>query len=389
MTNSSGTSVYLDNAATSFPKPEPVYEAVDRAMRTVGASPGRGGYIKSLSASRILMETRELLAALFNLPDSSRMIFTNNTTMSLNMALMGTLKPGDHLITSSMEHNSLLRPIFMMQKQGVEVSIVKASREGIINPDDLRAQIMPNTRMIAVAQVSNVTGGIQPVERISEIAREAGALMLLDAAQSAGTLPIDMQVLGVDILAAPGHKGLLGPQGTGILAVMPDVEMRPVIAGGTGVSSDMDEQPESYPEGFEAGTHNLPGIAGLGAAVSFITQTGVANIAAKGKKDCEYLRHRLEEIIGCKIHGPSDPDLCHGVVPITLEAFEPSEAAFILDSEFDIAVRAGLHCAPHAHRTIGTYPAGTIRISPGWFNTTNDLDKLLEALKIIARKGDA
>ncbi len=389
MTDSLSMQIYLDNAATSFPKPDSVYDAVNNAMRNTGASPGRGGYGSSLAASRILLEARELLSGFFNLPDSSRMIFTSNTTMSINLALRGLLKSGDHVVTSSMEHNSLLRPLFMLGKQGVEFDIVQADSAGMIRPSDIRAAVRPNTRMIAIAHVSNVTGGIQPVEEISAIARDASALMLLDAAQSAGSLPIDMQAMGIDILAAPGHKGLLGPQGTGILAIMPGLKLKPIIAGGTGASSDMDDQPDHFPEGFEAGTHNLPGIAGLGAGVSFITQKCIFGIHENEKNCCNSLRQGLERINRCRVYGPADPEKSHGVLSITVNGFDPSEMAFFMDREFGISVRAGLHCAPRAHRTIGTYPSGTLRISPGWSTTRDDIDAFIDAIETITRRGTA
>ena len=389
MTNLPLLPVYLDNAATSFPKPASVYEAVSQTMQNVGGSPGRGGYGMAIGASRILLETRELLSGFFNLPDSSHLLFTHNTTMSLNLALRGLLKPGDHVVTSSMEHNSLLRPLFMLEKEGVSVTIVDTGVEGLIEPDDIRKAIRSNTRIVALAHVSNVTGGIQPIAEISAIARMSGILMLLDAAQSAGTEPIDMKALGVDLLAAPGHKGLLGPQGTGLLAVMPGVSLRPIIAGGTGSSSDQDEQPAGFPEGFEAGTHNLHGIAGMRAGVEFLLETGVANINAREKKYIKYLKDRLPEIPGCVMHGPSNPDRVLGIISITVDGWDPSALSFMLDTEFGVAVRAGLHCAPRAHRTIGTYPGGTLRISPGWFNTVNELDILLDSLNKIVRKGAA
>ncbi len=382
-------SCYLDNAATSFPKPDQVYQSVMQAMQQVGASPGRGGYGRALDASRLLLATREIIAQLFHVADSSRVIFTNNATSALNLAVMGTLQPGDHVVTSSMEHNSLLRPLFMLEKKGVEVTVVSAAADGLIDPELIRKAVRDNTRMIAVAHVSNVTGGIQDVAKISSVAYEAGALLLLDAAQSAGSLSIDMQELGVDLLAAPGHKGLLGPQGTGFLAVAPGVTLDPVMAGGTGSSSDQDHQPDGFPEGFEVGTHNMPGIAGLGAGLLFLQETGVAEVGQHEYQLAEYARQRLLMLPGCTLFGPNQPERRSGVVSLSVDGWDPALLAFQLDREYGIAVRAGLHCAPRAHRTIGSYPAGTLRMSPGYFNTRKDIDTFCDALISITRKGTA
>lgn len=380
-------SIYLDNAATSFPKPEQVYQAVLQAMRQIGGSPGRGGYGRALDASRVMLDTREAAARLVNCADSSRIVFTANATMALNLATTGTLQPGDHVVTSSMEHNSLLRPLFMLEKAGVELTVVPADQQGLVDPDQIRQALRKNTRMIAVAHVSNVTGGIQDIRQIAGIAKEAGVLMLLDAAQSVGAIPIDMQALGVDLLAAPGHKGLMGPQGTGFLAVASGVQLRPIIAGGTGSSSDQDHQPDTFPEGFEAGTHNLSGIAGLGAGLAFLLETGVARVGQHEQQLAEHVRQRLQGMAGCRLFGPLVPEQRTGLVSLAIDGWDPAILAFYLDREYGIAVRAGLHCAPRAHRTIGSYPTGTLRISPGWFNTLVDIETCCDALISITQKG--
>lgn len=380
-------SIYLDNAATSHPKPPEVYAAVLDAMQNIGASPGRGGYGLSLEASRLLFDTREAAAAFLGVADSSRVVFTRNATEALNLAVRGTLQPGDHVITSSMEHNSLLRPLFMLEKIGVALTVVPADGEGLVNPDDIRRALRPTTRLVALSHVSNVTGGIQPVAAVADIARQAGALLLLDAAQSAGCLPIDMQAMGIDLLAAPGHKGLLGPQGTGLLAVAPHVRLHPLLAGGTGSSSDQDVQPEGFPEGFEAGTHNLPGIAGLRAGIAFLATTGVTTVGDREREQGSYLRERLAQLPGCCLYGPQSAGQRLGLFSMTVNGWDSTALAFALDHEYGIAVRAGLHCAPRAHRTIGTYPGGTLRISPGWFTTFEELDHCCTALATIIRKG--
>lgn len=379
--------IYLDNAATSFPKPEQVYTAVMNAMQQVGASPGRGGYGSSLDASRLLLAAREAVAGMVNCSDAARVIFTHNATVALNIAVMGTLQPGDHVITTSMEHNSLLRPLFMIEKQGVELTVVPGDPQGVVDPARIRAALRPATRMIAVAHVSNVTGGIQDCAAIAAIARDAGVLMLLDAAQSAGSQELDMQRIGIDLLAAPGHKGLLGPQGTGFLAVAPGVQLRPVMAGGTGSSSDQDHQPDGFPEGFEPGTHNLPGIAGLHAGIAFVQATGLERIRQHEHDLAEYARAALQQLPGCRLYGPLQAGQRSGVVSFALDGLDAATVAFLLDREHGIAVRAGLQCAPRAHRTIGSYPGGTVRLSPGWFNTRDHIDLLCDALISITRKG--
>jgi cysteine desulfurase / selenocysteine lyase len=373
-------SIYLDNAATSYPKPEAVYQAVMHAMREIGASAGRGGHSRSLEASRVLFQTREWISTLFSIPDSSRVIFTHSATEALNLALYGILLPGDHVITTSMEHNSLLRPLYVLLQKGVEVTIVTAGSDGRVDPDDVKRALRPNTRMVAVGHVSNVCGAIQPVEQLAAIAREAGALFLMDAAQSAGSIPIDVVATGIDLLAAPGHKGLLGPQGTGFLYVAEGVPLRPLLAGGTGSSSSAEDQPDIVPEGFEAGTHNLPGIAGLKAGVEFVQAQGVDAIAQKERAHVGDVVERLQALSQVTLYGPSCSTKRSGVLSFTVAGLDSSSLAFMLDQNFDIAVRAGLHCAPQAHRTLGTYPSGTVRISPGWFTTHDEIAIFCDAV---------
>jgi cysteine desulfurase / selenocysteine lyase len=373
-------SIYLDNAATSYPKPEAVYQAVMHAMREIGASPGRGGHRRSLEAGRIMFQAREAAARLFCAPDSSRMLFTHSATEALNMALRGTLAAGDHVITSSMEHNSLVRPLHLLEKQGVALTIVQAGPDGVIDPDDVRHALTPRTRMIAIGHVSNVSGTIQPIELVSAIAHEAGALFLLDAAQSAGCLPIDVVASAIDLLAVPGHKGLYGPQGTGLLYVAAHVPLTPLLAGGTGTSSTAEEQPDSMPDGYEAGTHNLPGIAGLKAGMEFVMEQGVAAIGEHERGLVTYSMELLRGLPRVTLHTPADPALRGAVLSFTIAGTDPATVAFDLDRRFDIAVRAGLHCAPRAHRTLGTFPGGTVRMSPGWFTTREDIDLFVEAV---------
>ncbi|MDD5284232.1 MAG: aminotransferase class V-fold PLP-dependent enzyme [Desulfuromonadaceae bacterium] len=366
-------SIYLDNAATSFPKPETVYQAVVHAMRQVGASPGRGGHRRSLEAARMMFQTRETLAGLFSIQDSSRIIFTHNATGALNLALHGALLKGDHVITTSMEHNSLLRPLHALRNDGVEVTVVQTGPDGIVDPEIIRSAMRKNTRMIAIGHISNVCGAIQPIDRIASLCHEAGALFLVDAAQSAGFMNIDVMSAGIDLLAAPGHKGLLGPPGTGFLYVAPHVALKPILEGGTGTSSTSDEQPLTMPDGFETGTHNLPGIAGLKAGIDFILEKGIDKILQHERNLLNEAQLRLISIPGLTIYGPKDKEYRGSVLSFTVSGIDASLLATELDHGFDIAVRSGLHCAPQAHRTLGTFPGGTIRLSPGWFNTSEEI----------------
>lgn len=373
-------SIYLDNAATSFPKPETVYRAVTDAMREVGASPGRGAYRRALEASRLLFEARGAIAELFVIPDAARVIFTHSATEALNLALRGSISAGDHVITTSMEHNSLLRPLYLLRQQGVELTIVAAAGDGSVDPEDVKRALRPNTRIVAVGHVSNVSGTIQALDPLALVAREAGALFLVDAAQSAGSHPIDVQATGIDLLAVPGHKGLFGPQGTGFLYAAPTVALRPLLAGGTGSSSNAEEQPVTMPEGFEAGTHNLPGIAGLKAGVEFVLAQGPAAIGARERSLVSLAAERLAAVPGVTLYGPTSPAARGGLLSFNVAGMDPAGLAFLLDRDFDIAVRSGLHCAPQAHRTLGTFPAGTVRISPGWFTTTEEIAAFCDAV---------
>ena len=372
--------MYLDNAATSYPKPEKVFKAVLHAMRDVGASPGRGGYRRSLEAGRILFQAREAAADLFSVSDSSRIIFTHNATESLNMALQGTLAAGDHVITTTMDHNSMLRPLYALRNRGVELTIVTAGPDGVISVGDVRRALKPNTRMIAVSHVSNVCGSIQPIMQLAELCRETGALFLVDAAQSAGYLPIDVEKTAIDLLAVPGHKGLLGPSGAGLLYVAHHVHLRHVIYGGTGSHSTAEEQPQVVPDGFEAGTRNLPGIAGLHAGIEFIREYGITALHQHGQALLKQADQALRDIPGITIYGPANPFERCSVLSFTASGVDSALLAIELDHGFDIEVRAGLHCAPLAHRTLGTLPGGTVRLSPGWATTSEEITFFSEAV---------
>jgi len=373
-------SLFLDNAATSFPKPDSVYRAMDAAMREIGVAPGRGGYRQSLAAARIVFETRSALARFFGVTDSSRLIFTHSATESLNIAVHGLLQAGDHVVSTTVEHNALLRPLHLVRGRGVEVSFVQADREGVVSERDIARAMRPNTRLVALAHCSNVTGTLQPIAEIARTARAGGALLLLDAAQSAGYFPLDMEALGIDLLAAPGHKGLYGPSGTGILAVAAGLRLEPLLVGGTGGNASSPEQPEEMPERFESGTTNTPALAGLKAGLDFLLETGMESVRAKGKLLVGQLLEGLRGTPGVTVYGPARGER-GAAVSFNVEGHDPATLGFLLDNRYDIAVRAGLHCAPDVHRTIGTYPEGTVRVSPGFFNSEQDIAFFLKAVR--------
>lgn len=378
-------SVYLDNAATSHPKPESVYRAVDYTLREVGASPGRGGYRSAMEATRLVFEARETLAELFGIRDSSRLVFTSSATEALNLAVGGLLKPGDHAITSNMEHNSVVRPLRLAERRGVEVSRIACDRSGLLDPREVAAALRADTRLIVLSHCSNVTGTIQPVEEIASLAARAGVPLLVDAAQSAGLLPIDVRDSGIAILAGPGHKGLLGPQGTGFLYLAEGLDPEPLVVGGTGGFSSDPEQPAEMPSRYESGTLNLPGIAGLKAGAEFVLETGIPAIRKREAELVGRLLHGLAPLPGVTLFGPPPGMERGGIVSFTVEGMDPAMIGFTLDREYDICVRTGLHCAPDAHRTIGSYPVGTVRVSPGYFTTEDEIEAFLRAMVKIVR----
>lgn len=379
-------SLFLDNSATSFPKPDSVYLAMDSAMREIGVAPGRGGYQKSLAAARIVFAARSALARFFGVSDSSRLIFTHSATESLNIAVNGLLKPGDHVVSSSMEHNALLRPLHLIRSRGVEVTFVQADRDGTVPERAVASAMRRNTRLVALAHCSNVTGTVQPIGEIARMARAGGALFLLDAAQSAGYFPIDAEGMGIDLLAAPGHKGLFGPPGTGILALAPGIQLDPLLVGGTGGNTSSLEQPQEMPERFESGTMNTPAIAALKAGLEFVLETGIDRIRAKGKLLIGQLLEGLHATPGVTVYGPAQGER-GGAVSFNVDGHDPATLGYLFDSVYDISVRVGLHCAPDVHRTIGTYPTGTVRVSPGFFNSEADIAYFLKALHEIRKSG--
>ncbi len=373
--------IYLDNAATSFPKPEAVYQTLDRFARQNLANPGRAGHKMALSAERALDDTRHLLNQFFHGEGSERFIFTYNCTDALNMAFKGVLTEGDHVITTDLEHNSVSRPLRKMELDGrITLTRVKADGGGTINPDDIRKAITPRTRLIALTHSSNVLGTLQPIEEVGHIARGKGLLFLVDAAQTAGVVPIDVQATAIDFLAFPGHKSLLGPTGTGALYVGPRSQLRAWREGGTGGDSSNETQPKEFPYFLEGGTPNVLGVAGLAAGVKYVQEQGMDRIRAHEVGLTERLWRRLDEIDGYRVFGHRDPSRRVGTLSFRSEALSAAEIGGILDQAFDVAVRPGLHCAPYIHRSLGTFPDGTVRVSTGPFNTEEDIDHLARAL---------
>ena len=373
--------IYLDNAATSYPKPKCVIKAMEHYFGNIGANSGRAAYKRAQEASRMVFEARERIAKLIGAKDSSRIIFTLNATEGLNTVILGSLKQGDQVVTTSMEHNSVMRPLrFLEESRGVKIDIAECITDGILEPEEMERKITTDTKLIITTSASNVFGTIMDISKIGSIAGEHNIPFLVDGAQTVGNVPINVEEDKIDILAFSGHKGLLGPQGTGCLYIREGREFSPLKFGGTGSWSELEIQPDFLPDRYESGTLNLIGIAGLSAGVKFLLREGVVNIRKKEQKLTDYLIQRLKEIEVIVIYGPKDSSKQTSVVSINIKDRETSEVGDILYRDHNIAVRCGLHCAPGAHKTIGTFPKGTIRISLGYFNTKEDIDYLYDAL---------
>jgi cysteine desulfurase / selenocysteine lyase len=373
--------IYLDNAATSFPKPEAVYQALDHFARHDLANPGRAGHKMALAAERALDDCRHLLNQFFHGEGPERFIFTLNCTDSLNMAFKGVLKAGDHVITTDLEHNSVSRPLRAMELAGkISLTRIAADKGGTVDPAAIKKAITPKTRMIAQTHCSNVLGTVQPIRAIGEMARKQEILFLVDAAQTAGVIPIDIQAMCIDLLALPGHKSLLGPTGTGALYVGPGAIVGAWREGGTGGDSSSETQPRDYPYFLEGGTPNVLGVAGLAAGIKYVTERGLAKIHQHEVELVERLWKRLDEIGGYEVFGHRDMTRRVGTLSLRSESLPAAEIGGILDQAFEIAIRPGLHCAPYIHRAIGTFPDGAVRVSPGPFNTAEDIDVLANAL---------
>ncbi len=379
---------YLDNAATSWPKPEGVLVAMDRYHRELGVAAGRGATRAASEVDATIARCRLRAAQFFNAESSDRIIFTFNGTDSLNVAIHGVLKPGDHVVASTLEHNSVLRPLSELRRRiGIETTLIEPEANGRVEPTKFRDALRPNTKLIALLHASNVTGAVQPIEDVGAIARQAGALMLVDAAQTAGHVPIDVRSSPIDLLACPGHKGLLGPLGTGLLYLRPGLEQEVASfrQGGTGSLSEDDRQPERMPDKYESGNHNAPGLFGLEAALCWLEQHNLTELRGHEL----VMRHRfidaLTEVKSVRLFASELPDeFVVGVLNFVIDGFDPQEVAAILDHDFQIQVRSGLHCAPGAHRHQETLAdGGTVRASFGRSTTNDDVDRLAAALRAL------
>ena len=384
--------IYLDQAATSFPKAPGTAEAVYRYMRDCGCNVSRGSYAGAYSAEELVYDTRILLCRLFGCgdADSKKVVFTKNVTESLNVLLKGLLRPGDHVLVSSMEHNAVMRPLGQLAKQGIRVTRVPCAGDGSMDPADLEARIEKDTKAVVMLHASNVCGTVLPAAEVGAICRERGIRFILDTAQTAGALPVDMNAMGIDALAFTGHKWLLGPQGTGGFLIREDLaaETEPLITGGTGSISHTEDVPDFLPDRFEAGTLNLPGIAGLNASLAWLLAQPAGSILAHELAlTGRFLGHmeELEEDGLLRIVGKRSTEGRTGVVSIVPAGKDPAELAFRLDEEYGIATRVGLHCAPAAHRTLGTWPQGTVRFSFGAFNTETETDEAAKAVAALCR----
>lgn len=376
--------IYLDNAATSWPKPPQVIQAMTDFMKRGCANPGRSAHDMARQADDAVLHTRELLAKLFNIPDPMRIAFMPNATYGLNMAIHGVLRDGARVVTTMMEHNSVLRPLKTLEKAGkIQLELIWPDKLGRISLQSIKRAVTKTTSLFCMSLSSNVTGAVMPFAEAGRHCRANNVPFLLDAAQGAGVIPIDVQGMCVDLLAFPGHKGLLGPQGTGGLYVREGMEIQPIIQGGTGSFSDQLTQPCVFPDMLESGTLNTPGIIGLGKGVSFILGTGITTIRKKKLQLLTRLFNALEREERITIYSPP-PEQNSGILSLSVEEMDSAEAGYILNKNFGILVRNGLHCAPYAHQALGTRDKGLVRLSPGFFNSENDMDLVVKALQKIA-----
>ncbi len=375
--------IYLDNAATTRTKPQCVIDAVVRAMTGMGNA-ARGTHESALDAARVIYDARCRVAQLFGCEREDHVIFTCNATEALNIAINGSLTPEDHVITTDLEHNSVLRPLYALQEQGMRLDFVRADEKGNVEEADFERLIRPDTRAIVCTHASNLTGNALNLERIGAIAAKYHLLFIVDASQSAGHLPVDMRTQKMDVLCFTGHKGLMGPQGTGGLCIRPGVELRPMKRGGTGVHSYDRNQPSAYPTRLEAGTLNGHGLAGLHAALGFLAETGIDKIREKEHRLMRRFQEGVREIPEVKIYGDFETGLRTAVVSLNIREYDSGAVADELAREYGIAVRAGAHCAPRMHQALGTAEQGAVRFSFSWFNTEQEIDTAIEAVRRIA-----
>jgi cysteine desulfurase / selenocysteine lyase len=380
--------IYFDSASTTRQKPPQVLKAVVDFAQNVGVSHGRGAYQSAIKANELVFATRLALSKLFHIQRMDRILFTKNVTEAINIALKGFLKNGDHVVLSGLEHNAVIRPLNKLKAdRGIDYTLITANSTGRLNPYDFEEAFKPNTKLVCLTHASNVIGNINPVEEVGALCAKKGIAFLVDTAQTAGVVPIDMKVMNIDFLAFTGHKGLMGPPGTGGLAVSAKWNLDSFIEGGTGSNSDKEEQPQQWPDKFESGTQNYWGLAGLRAGAEFLLKNSVLKIRRREETLMNQFLTGIEKLKGVKTYGlPAGFEKDRvAVVSLNVEGKDPSELAYELDEKYGIMVRAGLHCAPLAHRTIGTYPIGTVRFSFGYYNTEKEVEKALKALKVITQ----
>lgn len=375
--------IYLDSSATSFLKPPQVAEAVFRSFNTIGNA-GRGAHAPTLNASRLIYDTREKLAALFGTPDPSRIAFTCNATEALNIAIHGAIHPGEHVITTACEHNSVLRPLYLKEKEGTELTIIPADKKGRIRYDLLESSVKSNTSAIVLTHASNLSGNVTDLAFVSNFANKHGLLLIVDASQTAGSLPINVVKMGIDILCFTGHKGLFGPQGTGGLYVREGLTLSPLKSGGSGIHSFDRQHPTDMPTALEAGTLNGHGIAGLNAGLDYILSTGVKNIHAKEISLARRFVNGISDISDLKLYGDIDAPLRTPIISLNIGNMSSASVSDILWEDYEICVRAGAHCAPLMHKTFGTEKQGAVRFSFSCFNTEAEIDTAIRAMHEIA-----
>lgn len=377
--------IYLDNAATTMQKPEEVIEAVVQAMHSMGNA-GRGAHSASLEASRTIYDTRELLCRFFGGTDPRRLVFTSNSTESLNIAIKGLFEPGDHVITTMLEHNSVLRPLYEMEKRGVELTIIPADKKGVIDYNDIEKVIRPNTKAVVCTHGSNLTGNLVDIERIGKITRKNGLLLVVDASQTAGVFPIDVEKMQIDVLCFTGHKGLLGPQGTGGMYVREGIQIRPLKSGGSGVQTYSKSHPAEMPTALEAGTMNGHGIAGLHAAVEYIQRTGIDQIRKREQECMKRFYEGVIQVPGVKVYGDFDDMNRCAIVSLNIGDYDSSEVSDELLTEYRISTRPGAHCAPLMHEALGTVEQGAVRFSFSHFTTDEEVDTAIKAIRELAEE---
>ncbi|WP_134702321.1 aminotransferase class V-fold PLP-dependent enzyme [Ammoniphilus sp. YIM 78166] len=378
---------YLDNAASTWPKPPGVKEAMVECLDEYAANPGRGGHRLGLRASKAIFHTRVKLAKLFQISNPNDIAFTSNATSAINLGIRGLVKSGDHVITTTMEHNSVRRPLEYLKKtQGIEISYVRPREQLQFNLEDFEREFRRTTRLVVVSHASNLVGSLAPIEQIGALCKKHQVVFMVDASQTAGVFPIDVERMNIQLLAFPGHKGLYGPQGTGGLYIHPQLDLEPMMVGGTGSHSEAIEQPLTRPDRYESGTLNTVGIVGLGAGVDFVLKTGIEQIRTKEARLTYDLIRRLEEVKGVTLYGPNKEVERAAVISFSIEGLDASEVAYILDQEYGIAVRSGYHCTPLGHETVGTINQGSVRVGFGYFNTEEDVDVLVHAIVDICQK---